>query len=118
VGNDIITATGNIPDTYQKKRTITQENKALYEILYVASLLKADPLYSALFKKLVVTEKQEIILHPSVGNLPVLFGNMQDAENKLKALKYMYEDVLPYMNNDKYAQLDVRFKNRIVATKS
>jgi len=117
-GNDIITVTGNIPHNFQKKKTITPENKELYEIFKLASLLKTDPFYAALFHKIVLNEKQELVLHPTVGNLPVLFGNMQDAENKLMILKYMYHDVLPYMSENKYAQLDVRFKNRIVATKT
>jgi cell division protein FtsQ len=118
IENDVILATGFIPNSYQKKETVTSDNNELFELFTVASLIKADPFYKALFHNLYVNEKQEIILYPSVGNLPVLFGTVQDAENKLKALRYMYEEVIPYMNEGKFAQLDVRFKNRIVATKT
>ena len=118
VNSDVITVRGFIPNTFQHKERVTPANKELYELLSTALLIKKDPLYAALFHKLYINEKQEITLYPSVGKLPVLFGDMQDAESKLKTLKYMYEEVLPYMNDDKYAQLDVRFKNRIVATKT
>jgi len=118
VENDVIFASGNIPNTFKNKETVTLENTELYELFTVASLIHADPFYNALFKKMYVNEKQEIILTPSVGNTPVLFGTMQDAEHKLKVLKRMYEDVMPYTPEDKFAQLDVRFKNRIVATKT
>jgi len=118
VGNDVIVVNGFINNTFQQNKTITPENNALYEVFTVASLIKKDSFYAALFHKIYVNDKQEFVLYPSVGKLPVLFGTVQDAESKLKTLKYMYEEVLPYMKDDKYAQLDVRFKNRIVATKT
>jgi len=118
INSDVIMATGFISDSFQTEDVSTSENKTLYELFYVASLIKKDPFYTDLFHKLYVNDKQEIELHPSVGKLFVLFGSMKDAENKLKTLKYMYDDVLPYLSEDKYAQLDVRFKNRIVATKT
>ncbi|MCL2291182.1 MAG: hypothetical protein FWC34_10880 [Bacteroidetes bacterium] len=117
-GNDVIVVNGFINNTFRKNEIVTPENKELYEVFTIASLIKKDPFYSDLFHKMYVNDKQEVVLHPSVGKLPVLFGTMQDAESKLKTLKRMYEEVILYMAEDKYAQLDVRFKNRIVAKKS
>jgi hypothetical protein len=116
--NDVIIVNGFINNTFRKNETITPENNELYEVFTVASLIKKDPFYAALFHKMYVNDKQEIVLHPSVGKIPVLFGTMHDAEHKLKTLRYMYDEVIPYVNEDKYAQLDVRSKNRIVATKT
>ena len=118
IGNGVIVAQGIIPCNFQKKETISPDNHELYELFSMASLIHDDPFYTELFHKLYINDKQEITLYPSIGNIPVMFGSTQDAQYKLKSLKYMYEDVLPYMNEDKYAQLDVRFKNRIIATKS
>jgi cell division protein FtsQ len=117
VENDVIVAQGKIPYNFRKKETVTFDDNEMYELFTIASLIHEDPFYSDLFHQLSVNDKQEIILHPSVGNLPVLFGTAQDAQNKLKSLRYMYKEVLPYMDENQYAQLDVRFKNRIVATK-
>jgi hypothetical protein len=118
VENSVIVAQGSIPYRFQTKETITPENHELYELFFMASLIHEDPFYNALFRKLYLNDKQEIMLYPSYGNLPVLFGTTHDAPHKLKSLKYMYEEVLPYLNENQYAQLDVRFKNRIVAKKS
>jgi len=118
VENDVIVVQGEIPYSYQKKETVTPQNHELYALYAISSLIHEDLFYKELFHKLEINSKQEITLYPSVGKLPVLFGTTHDAQNKLKSLKYMYEDVLPYMAEDKYAQLDVRFKNRIIATKS
>jgi cell division protein FtsQ len=118
VGSDVIVATGFIFNAFQRNGKTPIENTELYELFYLASLIKNDPFYADLFRKLYVNDKQEIILYPTDEKLPVLFGNMQNAEKKLKTLRYMYYEVLPYMNEDKYAQLDVRFENRIIAKKS
>jgi len=117
-GNSIIIAQGVIPHNFNNKGTLNQGDYLLSELFIIATLICEDSFYSELFKQMNVNDKQEIVLYPSVGNIPVLFGTTEDAQSKLKSLKYMYEDVLPYMNEDKYAQLDVRFKNRIIATKS
>ncbi|MCL2434767.1 MAG: hypothetical protein FWD09_01350 [Lentimicrobiaceae bacterium] len=117
-GNDVITVAGAIPYAFRKKEAIASGSNELYQLFTVASLIKEDPFYADLFHKISINDKQEIVLHPSHGNLPVVFGTVQDAENKLKTLRYMYDEVLPYMNENKYAQLDVRFKNRIVAKKN
>ena len=118
IKNDVIVCRGCIPDGFRKKELITPDNYELYELFVVASFIRNDPFYAPLFQKLYINEKQEIILQPSVGNLPVLFGSMQQAEQKLKTLKYMYEEVLPYVEENKYVRMDVRFTNRIVATKN
>jgi hypothetical protein len=121
VGNSVIIAQGTIPCNYQKKVTITPDNHELYELFVIASLIHEDLYYNELFRELHINDNKDITLIPFIENipvLPVLFGTTQDAPHKLKSLKYMYKDVLPYVNEDKYARLDVRFKNRIIATKS
>jgi cell division protein FtsQ len=118
VENGVMIAQGAITNNYRTKEIITPDNHELYELFTMASLLQKDPFYKELFHRISINEKQEMILYPSVGNIPVLFGSIQDARNKLKTLKYMYEEVLPYLKENQYAQLDARFKNRIVAIKS
>ena len=118
IGNDVIVASGNIPYSFYLKKKIPEENTELRGIYTVAVLIKQNPFYAELFTKMIVNDKNEMILRPSVGNLPVLLGTAEDAEAKLETLKYMYDDVLPYMDENKYAQLDVRFAHRIVATKN
>ena len=118
VGNGVMTAAGFIPISIQKKETVTLKNYELYSLFSVATLLKADENFATEFKEMNINEKQEITLFPDEGKLPVLIGTMQNADKKLNTLRYMYKEVLPYLEDGKYKQLDVRFENRIVATKS
>jgi len=118
VGNGVMIASGIIPNTFRKNEAVSPANEELYGVFVVATLIKSDPTYAAWFEKMYINEKQEITLYPTSCQIPVLFGTMQNAEKKLEALKYMYKEVLPYVEKGKYAQLDVRFQNRIVAAKS
>jgi cell division protein FtsQ len=115
--SDVIVATGYISPMVKKNGTTSVDNNDLQQIYNLAILLKNDLFYAKLFNKMRVDEKQNIMLLPTDEKLPVLFGNMENAEKKLKTLRYMYKEVLPYMKEDKYTQLDVRFENRIVAKK-
>jgi len=117
VGNDVIIAQGIPSCSFPKKETVVDDPK-LDELFTMASLIREDSFYSKLFHRILITDKQELMLYPTVGNIPVLFGSTQDAPSKLKSLRHIYDDVLPYVNENQYARLDVRFKNRIIATKS
>ena len=118
VGNDVIIAQGVKACHFPKKETTMLDDANLDELFAMASLIHEDSFYRKLFHKLSINDNQELTLYPSVGNIPVLFGTTQEAQSKLQLLKHMYKDVLPYVSEDQYAQLDVRFKNRIIAKKT
>jgi cell division protein FtsQ len=118
IGNGVIIAQGITSCCFPKKETVLLDNQKLDELFTMASFIHEDSFYSKLFHRLSIGDNQELMLYPAVGNISVLFGSTQDAQSKFKSLKYMYKDVLPYINENQYAQFDVRFKNRIIATKS
>jgi hypothetical protein len=56
-------------------------------------------------------------LTATVGGQTILFGGLDDADQKLANLKTVYENGLSHKGYNTYAQLDARFKNRIIATR-
>ena len=60
---------------------------------------------------------ERAIYHTGDGFLdlePAVFDNIDE---KLQNLHIIYADALAYMNMNDYSQLDIRYKNRIFATK-
>jgi len=51
----------------------------------------------------------------TVGKQVILFGNDDNASEKLFNLKQVYQNGLSHKGYDRYTQLDVRYKNRIIA---
>ena len=56
-------------------------------------------------------------LATTVGGQTILFGDLNNADEKLENLKTVYENGLSHKGYDTYAQLDARYKNRIIATR-
>lgn len=118
VRNGVFNVSGYIPSDIRKKEKATPELPELYALYSLCSMFAEDTFYSALYQNITINEHQSIAFTPTIGNHQVVFGTIHNAQDKLKILKYMYEEVLPYVAPNTYSKLDLRFKNRIIATKS
>ncbi len=105
-------ANGNIHQHYKSGDTAKKE---LASIVELANLLNSDAFYKAQFRQIYRNEKNQIELVSTIGNQIILFGNMDNAEEKLDNLKQVYQNGISHKGYDQYAQLDVRYKNRVVA---
>ena len=83
----------------------------------IAHAIQQNEFAKVQFRQIYINENQEIELIPSVGRLTVLFGDDTDAAEKLVHLREVYRNGLIYTNINQYTQLDVRFKNRVIAKK-
>lgn len=107
-------ANGHIQQSYKKGAKI---NKDLLPIFVVSQEINKDDFYKAQFRQLYRNDQNQIELVSSVGHQIILFGDEQNAAEKLSNLKHVFQDGLTHLGYDRYAQLDARFKNRIVAQK-
>jgi hypothetical protein len=114
----LIIVNGNITHNYIEKKLITEKKSSLNSIYQIAKLLQKDPFYFNNFKQIFVNKEQVIELVPNDGSLTILFGDENEAEEKLIKLKEIYNSVLPFSANKKYSLIDVRFKNRVIAKKA
>lgn len=113
IKENIIIANGYIPEISDGDTTI---NSNVLKILYrIASTIKNNPFDAAQFKQLYVNKNQEIELLPSLGEHIVLFGTDDNTEEKLLYLRKIYTETSFYSGPEPYKQLDVRFKNMIIA---
>ena len=109
----LMVVNGNIPETYtigKKAPGKTQDALAL------TKTINKDEFYRAMFRQIYLGH-DGIELASAIGGLTVLFGTTENADEKLQNLKTVYENGLSHTGYDTYAQLDARFKNRIIATK-
>ncbi len=105
-------ANGSIYQHYKKGAQATKE---LVPVVGLANLLRADDFYSKQFRQIYRNNHGQLELVATLGNQVILFGNMENADEKLDNLKQVYANGLPRKGYDKYALLDVRFKNRVIA---
>ena len=83
----------------------------------MARKINQNDFYEAMFRQIYLNGRNEMELTSTVGGQNILFGGLNNADEKLENLKTVYEKGLSHKGYDTYAQLDARYKNRIIATR-
>jgi hypothetical protein len=105
---------GNIPSTF----TIGKKApKKVCEALQLTQKISEDEFCRAQYRQIFLNASNDMELTTAVGGQVVLFGGMDNADEKLNNLKTVYENGLSHKGYNTYVQLDARFKNRIIATR-
>lgn len=108
----LFVANGNIHQPYKKGSLAEKE---LASIVSLTNLLNADEFYRNQFKQIYCNEHNQFELVATLGNQVILFGTTENAAEKLDNLKQVYKEGLSRKGFNQYAQLDVRYKNRVIA---
>ena len=89
----------------------------LDEIHTLGLALVQDEFLAAQILQVYVNEKEEFELIPRVGNHRILFGGIEDYEDKLFRLKYFYTEAdINIKELNIYDTLNLKFKDQIVGS--
>ena len=112
----LLIANGAIAQEYKAGLTDTC-NATLHQLYTVATAINRKPFLKAQISQLYVTgnPNSAIEILPVMGNQTILLGDTSNLENKLNTLQTVYKEGISYMGFHKYSQLDLRYKNRVVA---
>ncbi len=102
---------GNIPETFTSGK---KASKKVCDALALTQIIQKDDFYQAQFSQIYLN-RNNIELTSAIGGQTILFGSIDNAEEKLRNLKTVYENGLSHKGYNTYAQLDARYKNRIIA---
>lgn len=91
--------------------TITEK---LYELV---AFINQDIFLHSLIEQIYVEKNQEIVLSPKLGNFTILFGSLDDIENKFFKLKVFYKEGLKNVGWNYYKQVNLKYANQVVCTK-
>lgn len=108
-------ANGNIRQAYRKGATIQKELRPIFAI---SQEINKDEFCKAQFRQLYLNDENQVELVSTIGRHIIIFGDEKNAAEKLENLKHVYQDGLSHLGFERYAQLDVRFKNRVIAQKT
>lgn len=100
------------------KNEIFKEVSMLDDIYEMATYISKDTVLNGLIHQLSVNEEKEFEMYPSVGNHRIIFGNAADIAEKFEKLKIFYKEGLNKTDNwNKYAVINLKYKNQVVCTK-
>jgi cell division protein FtsQ len=123
----LVVANGNIShkpkfDTifniYNKKLDDHVDIKTLRDIHTLALYLKSKPFWDAQVQQIYINNDDEIELSTLVGDQIIVLGGIDDLEGKFRNLEIFYKKGLPSKGWGAFNQINLKFKNQVVCTKS
>jgi cell division protein FtsQ len=121
----VLVANGNIGNRFDFSRyreanilndTITSYH-TLKDLFLLASYIQDNKFWRAHFEEIYVEENGDFELIPRVGGHLIIFGKIENMEEKLSNLQQLYTLGLPNEGWNKYSIINLKFKNQVVCTK-
>lgn len=124
----VLIANGNIMEPYAKrymysanqiyKNEVARKNSMIDELYAMGMYININPFWKAQVQQLYINDDKDLELVPMAGDQRIIFGDTTCMEEKFKKLLTFYQQGLNTTGWwDKYATINLKFKNQIVCTK-
>jgi cell division protein FtsQ len=84
------------------------------DLVAVSEYIQEDSFWNAAITQINITEKNSIELIPAFGSQIIVFGNIEDMENKFERLLLFYKQGMNTIDWNLYDEIDLRFKGQVV----
>lgn len=91
------------------------DSSLLKEVRDISLAIQSDSFCMAMIEQIDITAQRSFEMIPKVGNQLIVFGNAEDAGIKFDKLKLFYKNVLVKTGWNKYSEINVQYKNQVVA---
>lgn len=97
---------------------IYSEFSLLDDIYEMARYITNDSLLNNLIVQININNEKDFELYPAIGNHKIIFGEAKELKEKFEKLKVFYKEGLNKTDNwNKYAIINLKYKNQVVCTK-
>lgn len=105
------------PDKTERPLSSFPDSSALQQVYPVAFYISQDEFLKSFIDQIFINENHEMELVPKIGSQAILFGNADDAKEKLENLKTFYQKVMNQMDWNVYKTINLKYKNQVVCSK-
>ena len=123
----VVVANGNISSVYtpfissvSSQRSDTSnliKDTVLFSVFKIAEYLSHNEFFKAQIEEIFVNEQKEIELFTKLGDQTILFGSIDNMEDKFSKLKVLYKEGFNKTGWDKYSIINLKYNNQVVCTK-
>ncbi|MEO6454481.1 MAG: hypothetical protein ABIN97_10430 [Ginsengibacter sp.] len=99
-------------NTYSKA-----DSALLVDIKNISTYILQDPFWMAQIEQVDITPDQTFEMIPKVGNQLIIFGSAENYEEKFKNLLIFYKNVQSKVGWNKYATINISYKDQVVAVR-
>jgi cell division protein FtsQ len=124
----LVTASGFIGQNYttqtrfkladKKTDSIELASNPLFKIYKMALFIEKKPFLNALVEQIYINNKNEIEIIPKAGDQIIVFGDIDRMDEKFSYLKSFYSSAMYNGGWDKYATINLKYKNQVVCSKN
>ena len=124
----LITASGLIGQKYttegrfrladKKTDSVELASNPLFKIYKMALFIDKKPFLKAMVEQIYIDDKNEIEIIPKAGDQIILFGDIDRMEEKFTYFKSFYRSAMNNGGWDKYAKINLKYKNQVVCSKN
>jgi len=100
----------NVSDTFYIKTVY----KEIYDL---TMLLRKNNFLKFIIDQIYVAPENEYEMIPKIGDFLIMFGNIEDAEIKLRNLEAYFKEGAPKLGWNRYSSINLKYTNQIVCTK-
>lgn len=93
------------------------DSNLLRAVRDISIVLQKDSFSMAMIDQVDITAQQHFEMIPKIGNQLIVFGNATDIEEKFSKLQLFYKQVMIKTGWSKYSEINVQYKNQVVAKK-
>lgn len=104
-------ATGELSD-YNESFLTEEYTGTLKEVFELALKIREDKFLDALIEQIYVNELDEMVLIPKLGDEDLVFGGIEDADEKLNNIKDFYVHGMPKSGWNKFHTLTFKYKGK------
>ena len=98
--------------------SVVRSRHQLMDSLYmIADYITKDAVLTALVQQIYVTPEHEFELIPNVGRQKILFGTVEDMEDKFNRLIVFYQKGIIRRGWDAYETINLKYKDQVICTK-
>ncbi len=87
------------------------------DLIPLVQYVSSHPFWSIQVSQIYVTEQQDVVLYPRVGEHVILLGDVADYAPKLNSVLALYNQVMPRMGWAEYDTISVKYKDQVVCTR-
>ena len=122
----VLIANGNINEPYGKYSTClninklnyskNEESKILNDLFILTKYINTSKFWKSQIEQIYINRNEEIELIPKVGNYTIIFGDINNIDEKFENLDALYTKAFKYIGWNKYKTINLKYKNQIVCT--
>jgi len=112
-------ASGNISTRYSDtlNLALSTTNSELNDLFTLSSYIYNDVFLKAQIEQVYLNQENEFELVPKVGRHLILFGDINNMEEKFDKLKIFYDKGIKKAGWDKYRTINLKYKDQVICEK-